>query len=77
MKQNITLSVDKELIRKARVISARKMTSVSKLLSNEIARIVEEDEQYNQSCRTALTLLEKGYRMGGKILVRREELHER
>jgi len=77
VKQNITLSVDKKLIKKVKVISARKMTSVSQLLSNEISRIVEEEEQYDQSRRRALTLLEEGYHLGGKIQTTREELHER
>ena len=35
-KQNITLSIDRDLIRQARQLSARKSTSVSKLLSDEL-----------------------------------------
>jgi hypothetical protein len=77
MKQNITLSVDKDVIKKAKVISSRKMTSISQLLSNEISRIVEEDERYDHSRRVALALLEKGYHLGGEIKATREELHER
>lgn len=35
MKQNITLSIEKDLIRKAKILAARKDTSISKLLSEE------------------------------------------
>jgi len=45
-KQNITLSIDKDLIRQARQLSARKTTSVSKLLSEELERMVRDHKQY-------------------------------
>jgi hypothetical protein len=53
MKRNITLSLDVDLIRKAKSISGKRMTSVSQLLSNEVARVIEEDERYEESCRLA------------------------
>ena len=77
MKRNITLSLDKDLIRKARVISARRMVSVSQLLSDEVTRIIEEDEGYEESRKLALALLDTGYHLGGAITATREELHER
>jgi len=77
MKRNITLSLDGDLIRKVRVISARKMISVSQLLSNEVTRIIEENEGYEENRKLALSLLDTGYHLGGAITVMREELHER
>jgi hypothetical protein len=77
MKRNITLSLDVDLIRKARVISARRMVSVSQLLSNEVTRIIEEDEGYEENRKLALSLLNTGYHLGGTITVTRGELHER
>jgi hypothetical protein len=77
MKRNITLSLEGDLIKKAKVISAKQMVSVSQLLSDEIARIIEEEEGYEEGRRLALSLLEKGYHLGGKIAASREELHER
>lgn len=77
MKRNITLSLDVDLIRKARIISGKRMTSVSQLLSNEVARVIEEDERYEERYRLALSLLEAGYHLGGEIKVKRDELHER
>ncbi len=77
MKQNITLSLDKDLIRKAKILSAKRMASVSQLLSDEVTRIIEEDEGYEESRKLALSLLNTGYHLGGDITVTREELHER
>lgn len=77
MKQNITLSLDRAIIKKAKVLAAKKDISVTKLLSEQLARIVSEDNQYESSKRRALAYLKKGFHLGGRILATREELHER
>jgi len=76
-KQNITLSLDKDVIRKARLLSARKSTSVSRLLSDELERIVRDHDRYEQAKRSARAALKKGIHMGGKITAKRGELHDR
>ena len=77
MKQNITLSVDKDLIKKGKVIAAQSDTSVSKMLSEQLKQLVEDNEQYETAKRSALQTLKKGYRLGGKITWKREDLYER
>jgi hypothetical protein len=77
MKQNITISLDKALIQKARVLAARRGLSVSKLLAAELAEIVKKEERYEQSRRQALAMLEEGLHLGGGPPVARDELHER
>ena len=77
MKQNITLSVDKELIKKGKVIAAQSDTSVSKMLSEQLRQMVEDNEQYETAKRSALQTLKKGYRLGGEITWKREDLYER
>ena len=77
MKQNITLSVDKELIKKGKVIAAQSDTSVSKMLSEKLRQLVEDNEEYETAKRSALQTLKKGYRLGGKITWKREDLYER
>jgi len=76
MKQNITLSLEKELIQKARVLAAQRSISVSRLLSEELVRIVQEAEAFDQAKRAALSDLEKGFALGGRP-AKREDLHER
>jgi hypothetical protein len=76
-KQNITLSLDKDLIRQARQLSAQKSMSVSKLLGEELERLLRGHEQYEQAKRSALAVLKKGFHMGGSITVTRDQLHDR
>ncbi len=75
-RQNLTVQMDRELIRKARVLAAKKGTSVSGLVASELKRLVGDDEAYEAARRSALQFLEKGFHLGGNR-VSREELHER
>ena len=77
MKQNITLSVDKDLIKKGKIIAAQKDTSVSKLLSEQLRQLVEDKEKYETAKRSALQTLKRGYHLGGKITWKREDLYDR
>jgi uncharacterized protein YqeY len=77
VKQNITLSLDKELIQKAKVLSAKRRSSISTMLSQELKKIVESAEMYEVAKRKALSDLRNGYHLGGIIAASREELHER
>jgi hypothetical protein len=76
MKQNITLSLDKSLIQKARVIAAQRNTSISKLLAEELERTVSQTEHYDAAKRQAMADLAKGLRLGGNPAAR-DELHAR
>jgi len=77
MKQNITLSVDKDLIKKGKVIAAERDTSVSKMLSEQLRQLVEDNKQYETAKRSALQTLKRGYHLGGKITWKREDLYDR
>ena len=77
MKQNITISLEKELIKKAKILAALKETSVTRLLSEELKQLIQKEEQYQQAKKKALTLLNSGFHLGGKIKATREELHAR
>jgi len=54
MKQNITLALDKELIRQVKILAAEKSTSISALLTDELERLVNKDDAYEQAKRQAL-----------------------
>jgi hypothetical protein len=77
MKQNITLSIEKELIKKGKIIAARKEASVSKMMSDLLREIVDRDDRYEAAKRSALNILKKGLHLGGRIDWKREDLHER
>lgn len=77
MKQNITLSLDKELIKKSKILAAQKESSISRLLSDLLKRLIEEEELYEVSKREGLATLERGFHLGGRITCSRDVLHER
>ena len=77
MKQNITLSLDKEVIRKGRLLAAKRETSISKLLAESLGRAVDKEDSYEAAKRNALHALKRGYHLGGKIDWKREDLYDR
>ena len=76
-KQNITVRLDRRTLRKAKILAAKRNTSISGLLAAQIETLVGEDDAYEQAHRRALALLERGLSLGGKIESTRDEWHER
>ena len=76
-KQNLTISLDKQTIRKAKIVAAKRSTSISGLLARQIEILVGEEEAYERAERQAMSLLEQGFHLGGVIRASRDDLHER
>ncbi len=76
-KQNITLSLPQQILRKAKILAARRGFSISGLLAEQIEILVGENEAYERAERQAAALLEQGFHMGGVITSTRDEWHER
>lgn len=76
-RQNLTIRLDRETIRKARIIAAKRSTSISGLVTRQIEILVGEDEDYERAKRRALALLDQAFDLGGEIRATRDELHER
>jgi len=76
-KQNLTVSLTRDVLRKAKILAAKRKTSISRLLSQEIEFLVSSEEQYKMAERQALALLDKGFHLSGAVRVSRDELHER
>lgn len=76
-KQNLTIRLDRQTIRKARIIAARRSTSISGLVARQIEVLVGEEEAYERAQRQAQALLDRGFHLGGSVRVSRDELHER
>lgn len=76
MKQNITLSIEKNIIKKGKLIAAQNGTSISKMLSDQLKQIIDREEQYETAKRSALHALGRGFHLGGKITWKREDLYE-
>ena len=76
-KQNLTVSLDRETIRKAKIVAARRSTSISGLLARQIELLIGEEEAYERAERQARALLDQGFHLGGVAPASRDELHER
>ncbi len=76
-KQNVTISLSRQVLKKARILAARRETSISGLLAQEVEFLVGQEEAYERAENQALALLDKGFHLGGVIRVSREDLHER
>jgi hypothetical protein len=76
-KQNLTVSLTPQTVQKAKVLAAKRSTSISDLLAAQIEALVDADEAYESAHRAALDLMERGFHMGGVHTIPREELHKR
>jgi hypothetical protein len=77
MKANITLKIETDLLREARILAAEEGTSISALLAERLAEAVRERKGYNQARRRALRRLRKGFDLRWTPARSRDELHER
>jgi hypothetical protein len=73
---NITLSIDTELLREARILAAQEGTSVSRLLADRLEELIRRHKDYERAKRRALATLRKGFHLEWKP-VSRDALHER
>jgi hypothetical protein len=78
MTQEITLTLDRNLIQMAERFAVKQSLSVQQMLSDVLAsKIVQLDsDQYEQAKRAAFKEMDAGYHLGGKP-ASREELYDR
>jgi hypothetical protein len=78
-RQNVTLSLPKALLKRAKTLAIMKDKSLSDLLRETLEERVREETGYERAKNRQITFMEKGFDLGteGKIMVSREDLHER
>jgi len=77
MKTNITLKLDTDILREARILAAEEGLSISGLLAAKLDEVVRQRKGYNRSRRRAVARLRKGFDLGWTPPGSRDELHER
>ena len=77
MKANITLKIEADLLREARILAAEEGTSISALLAARLEQAVRERKGYNQAHRRAMARLRRGFDLRWTPPRSRDELHER
>lgn len=75
-KTNLTLHLDEDVIRRARIVAAKRGTSVSALVAHELDGLVEQDARYEEAQRRAQEFMRGATIRGGRSW-RRAELHDR
>lgn len=75
-RRNITIQLEESVIHQAKVLAARRGTSVSALLAQTLERMTVEDERYEQAKERALAALDEAEPRGGRNW-RREDLYDR
>jgi len=76
-KQNITLRLSRETIRKARILAAQRSTSISGLLTSQIEKLANGEDEYERAMKSAIERMEHGFHLGGVHTLDRNSLHER
>lgn len=74
---NITIKVDADLVRDAKVLAARRGTSVSRLVAEQLEQLVRSDQAYAAARRRALRRLRRGMDIGWEKPASRDDLHDR
>ncbi|MGW1676709.1 DUF6364 family protein [Saccharopolyspora sp. NPDC002376] len=76
--RNVTVQLDEAVIQRAKIAAARRNTSLSGLLAQQITKIADADERYEQAKRDAFELMDEAARSGeGAPSWTREELYDR
>ena len=77
MKTNVTLKLDTDLLREARVIAAEEGRSVSALLTERLESMIRERKAFDKARRRALARLREGLDLRWMPPKSRDQLHER
>jgi hypothetical protein len=75
-KRNLTVQLDDDVIKHAKVLAARRGTSVSTLVAVELERLVADDDRYEDAYRRARRALSGAVPRGGRRW-RRDHLYDR
>lgn len=77
MKANVTLKLDSDLLREIRILAAEEGTSISALVTGQLAELVRRRRGYDRARRRALDRLRRGLALGWKPPKSRDSIHER
>ena len=75
-KRNVTVQLDEAVIHRAKVLAAKRGTSVSALVARQVEELVEADSRYEAGWRRARQAMGRARPHGGRAW-ERADLHER
>jgi Family of unknown function (DUF6364) len=74
-RRNLTVQLDEETIRQAKILAAERGTSVSGLVARELEQLVARNARYEEAMRRAIELMAESVPRGGRTW-RRDDLYE-
>ena len=74
-RRNLTVQVEEETIQQAKILAAKRGTSISGLVARELELLVARDARYEEAQRRAVELMAQSVGHGGRNW-RREDLYE-
>jgi len=77
MKTNITLKLDADLLREAKIMAAEERTSISAMLTEQLEQLVRRKSGYERARKRALARLREASDHHWVKPQSRDELHER
>lgn len=78
-KQNITLSLPREILKKGKILAAKKGISLNELVRELLQLNTENAEEYQASAERQIKRMRGGIQLGtkGKISWKRDQLYQR
>jgi hypothetical protein len=76
-RSNLTVQLDDDVIRQARIAAARRGTSVSGLVARELELLAAQDDRYEEARRRASDLMATARPHGGRAWTRDDVYAER
>jgi hypothetical protein len=77
MRTNVTLKLDADLLREARILAAEQGSSISALLAEQLDTLIRERKAFDKARRRALARLRSGLDLRWTPPQSRDELYER
>jgi len=77
MRTNVTLKLDADLLREARILAAERGSSISALLAEQLDALIRERKTFERARRRALARLRSGFDLRWTPPRSRDELYER
>jgi hypothetical protein len=77
MKTNITVTIDSQLAYEAKVLAARRGTSLSRLVGEKLEELVRHDKAYEAAMKKAIADMDNAPALEFQKPANRDGLHER
>jgi macrodomain Ter protein organizer (MatP/YcbG family) len=77
MTDDVTVTIEKDILQRVQVIAARRNTTLSELLRNYLEELADQDEAYTDACQRLKARMREPPLAVGQRKWTREELHGR